>query len=397
MKRIPVTIGAIGAMACLVALGSIMPAAAVPEPATMAAGGVEAPASAIPWGEVGPGWFVALWGPHAAYAGGPGTEDWDRQTTTLYLVDPLGGRYRVTTWPAPSFYSLLDWSGDGRRVLVSTPQTGKRGAFEVESLDLADGKVLTSFPRDNASAGAYEFTRPDGLAILSLSSGARPGEPPSIVRLALSGTPEFTYPNAYPGVGALPQYSAGFLPSLDGTQLVVAASKGMAFIANNGTFIRDVGPKARTCTPVQWWGTTDLVASCYTARSLAAALWLVPTNGGTASQLTFPKPPDLGDLNGWRVGGSVYVQAAGACGTEFLAKRDSDGATEQVLVPGTENDVRVVGAHGSQLALMAVLACGTGRSLLWFDPANDKETPLLGTPLNAGGVMAALPYPGLES
>jgi TolB protein len=42
------------------------------------------------------------------------------------------------------------------------------------------------------------------------------------------------------------------------------------------------------------------------------------------------------------------------------------------------------------------LACGSGETLFWFDPATATDTPLLGPQVNGGGVLAALPYPGLQ-
>lgn len=183
------------------------------------------------------------------------------------------------------------------------------------------------------------------------------------------------------------------MPSLDGTELVVAAQGGMALLANDGTFIRRVGP-SQLCYPDRWWNTSDLVASC--AGKGRAALWLVPVDGARAAQLTFPTGRDGGDLDGWKVGTTVYTQAAGACAAEFLARRLPDGRTEAVNVPGTGGDVQVVGVDSPRLALQAKLGCGSAPTLFWFDPSTGKETPLLGPPLNGGGVLSALPYPGLE-
>ncbi len=109
------------------------------------ASGVEAPASAIPWNGVGPGWFLALWGPHAAVYPGPTIEKWEQQKTTLFLVDPHGGRYLIATLPAPSLYQLYDWSGDGRRALIGTPTMAAHPKPQVEEIDLASGKVLSRF------------------------------------------------------------------------------------------------------------------------------------------------------------------------------------------------------------------------------------------------------------
>lgn len=360
------------------------------------ASGVEAPASAIPWESVGPGWFVALWGPHAAVYPGPAIEKWEQQKTTLFLVDPHGGRYLIATLPAPSLYQLYDWSGDGRRVLIGTPTTAAHPKPQVEEIDLASGKALSPFTSTSSSPYGewYQFTRPTGLALLRSSQAANGVI--SVTRLSLSGETQQAYPAALPAVASV---NSSLLPSLDGTELVVAAAHGLALFANNGTFLKDVGPLTKACSPDRWWDDTDLVASCQTLgpnSSAVAALWLVPVTGPAPSQLTFPKPPDYGDVNGWKVGKTVYTQALGACGTEFLARRLPNGTTQEVTVPKAANDERVIGAGSAQVALQAVVGCGGGQSLFWFDPTTAKETPLLGPPLNGGGVLTALPYPGLQ-
>jgi TolB protein len=338
-----------------------------------------------------------LWSPTApSDGGGPPPAGWSKQATTLYLVDPLGGRYQVAVLPPPAEYGLLDWSGDGRRALIEAPARGARSPSEIEDLSLATGQVLHRFVPPSAVA-SYRYSRPRGLAVLGWGEFDGPGSSVPLVRLSLSGARELTYPTSYPGVGPFrPFLSAGVLPSLDGTELVVQADEGMALLANDGSFIREIGPRGQQCGPDRWWGPDELVASCSATSAYVPALWLVPTSGAPASQLTHPTPPDLGDMDGWQVGGHVYTQAAGACGTEFLAARRPDGGTKPVPVPHAGLDVIVVGAEGARLALQAKLGCGSAKSLFWFDPATGAEAPLLGPPLNVGTVLAALPYPGLE-
>jgi TolB protein len=367
--------------------------------APLASMGVVAPASAIPWRSVGPGWFVAIWVPHAAAQGFPPPKNWDKQPSTLYLVDPLGGRYRIATLPAPSYYGLLDWSGDGRRVLISTPGTAAQHSL-IENVDLATGGVLDHFASPGSAESAYQYTRPKGLTILRFTPAIGEHGVASIVRLSLSGTVLFRYPANFPGTGPLSGFNPpALLPSLDGTQLVVEAENGMTLMDNDGTFVRNVGPVGETCAPVRWWDTTDFVASCYAFAhgvTTEPALWLVPINGKAATRLTSPVRPDLGDIDGWKIGTSVYLQAEGACGSQFLARRLADGRTARVNVPKTGNDVEVVGAHKDRLALLGILGCGAGRSLFSFNPTSAGEIPLLGPPMNTGSVLEALPYPGLE-
>ena len=370
--------------------GSVVPASSTTtEPP--AAAGTQAPAVSIPWAQVGPGWMVALWGPHAAVAPGSGSSDWEQQPTTVFLVDPAGGRYLVTTLPAPSDSSLSDWSGDGRHVLLLEP--GGSGGSTFDDLDLATGRVLHSVTQsENASA---RFTRPTGQALLEWTAGVDQA-PTTLVRTSWSGTAQVSYPNSYPGLGTL---STSFLPGLDGTELVVGTTTGMALVANDGTFVRAVGPGGRFCTPTRWWDAGALVAACQpptSSTSSGPSLWIVPVSGQAATQLTNPQAPDYGDVDAWQVGAATYVQALGGCGSEYLAQRNPDATTAKVAVPGATDSVQVIGAHQTQLALLAQMACGSGETLFWFDPATATESPLLGPQVNGGGVLAALPYPGLQ-
>jgi TolB protein len=71
--------------------------------------------------------------------------------TTLYLVNPEGGRYAITTFPAPgdgSTPSLVDWSGDGSRALFYTGTGADRTVIEV---DLHTGTQTTFAVRDGFS------------------------------------------------------------------------------------------------------------------------------------------------------------------------------------------------------------------------------------------------------
>jgi hypothetical protein len=57
---------------------------------------------------------------------------------------------------------------------------------------------------------------------------------------------------------------------------------------------------------------------------------------------------------------------------------------------------KVIGANGGHLRLQATVVCGSGRSLLDYDPAANTSTVLLGPPLSGGGVVAVVPYPGQQ-
>ena len=57
------------------------------------------------------------------------------------------------------------------------------------------------------------------------------------------------------------------------------------------------------------------------------------------------------------------------------------------------HSVHVLGVADGQLQLQATLSCGSGESLLNYDPASGTSTVLLGRDVNGGGVVDAVPYP----
>jgi TolB protein len=79
----------------------------------------------------------------------------------------------------------------------------------------------------------------------------------------------------------------------------------------------------------------------------------------------------------------------------YLAELTPNGTTTPVSVPNVEarRSVRVLGATDDRLQLQATLSCGSGESLLDYDPASGTSTVLLGADVNGGGVVDAMPYP----
>ncbi len=373
--------------AAVSATSSTTPAASTTTILPVVASGTEAPASAIPWPAVGNGWYVALWtnpAPPSQIPPPAGAEaQFQTQSVSLYLVDPQGGRYLVKTLPAPPQYSLADWSGDGRRVLVAS-QSG------TQEIDLATGRVLNTLPYAEGQATVL-YTRPGGMAALvwtpSLGTGA-----PSLTRVSLSGSTQLSYSTAVPGLGTM---NGPPLPSLDGLTMVVSTNAGLALLANDGTFLRDLRPAGQNCNPLRWWDATDLVAWCGGAG--LPAVWIVPVSGAAATQLTHPVGPvDNGDVGAWQLASGIYLQSLGGCGSEYLSVRNPDGTSTKINVPNADQTVRVIGAADAGLGLQSAISCGPGQSLFTFDPATNAVTDLLGPPLNGGSVLQALPYPGLQ-
>jgi hypothetical protein len=352
--------------------------------------GAEGPASAVPWGEVGPGWSVALW---AQQANKPGK-------ATLYLVDPVGGRYIVCSFPVPDpldeTLQLADWSGDKHRVLLSQPvSTGQ----QVTDIDLSTGRAVHRFwPRDLDSV---EYTRPDGQALL-IGAGR------TLRRTDLNGFVEKTYASTFPGAGTYD----GLVPPLstpDGTEHVLETGSGMAVVANGGQLVRALpSPTKLGCYPVRWWRTGVVLASCAWAKSgpyvMNAQLYLMDISGSPPVALTARPASGLVDQDAWAIPPGVYVQQdVTACGGQtVLARLRPDGSTAQVPVPGTTGNVLLIGGYGDELELSASPGCHqlSGNpppgSLTWFNPVTGHVTvvlgPSMGPALKDGTVLDAIAY-----
>jgi TolB protein len=386
------TMLALTAMAMVTATTLAPTAHAEPENApAMAAHGVEAPLETIPWSQVGPGWMLAMWSPvpgmHPGQLPPAGSPTWETATTTLYLVDPEGGRYPITTFSPPgegASPKLVDWSGDGTRALFVTNEKGRSAITEVDLRTGAKTPIAVEANDDNP-----RYTRPDGKAIL-LDRGHRSG-PASLERVDLAGNHQLTYP-----VG---EHSEGYLSTPDGTQLVLGTVSGLALMGNDGVAGNALPlPGQKDCRPVRWWDPSSKIVLTHCGSSAGSQLWLVPIDGGTPTALTAPNNghgPDYGDFNAWQLPAGTFLQATGACGVVFVAKLNGDGTTSPVSVPGVKSgSVVVVGSTGTDLELQARAGCGGGQSLIDYNPTAGTSTVLLGPTVNGGGVIAAEPYPG---
>ncbi len=354
--------------------------------------GEEAAPDTVPWSDVGPGWLLATWSPAVARDGYEATTT---VATTLYLVNPKGGRYPLTTFPPPGDAAapyLEDWSGDGSKALFYDWGTGTNADHTTTLLvDLHTG---TQTPVA-LKAGDTRFTLPDGKALLWTNSPADAG-PATLERYDLAGNLQLAYP-----VDQLDStFSGSYLSTPDGTRLVLGTSAGLVLMGNDGTVGDSLSvPGQKNCNPVRWWDASTVLASCNVdSESYASRLWLVPVDGSAATALTALNDgsgsPDLADLNAWKLPAGTFVQAASGCGTVYLAKLNPDGSTSKIDVPGTEGSVKVVGVDGDHLVLQANLGCERGESTLDYDPATNTATVLLGPSVNGGGVFTTLAYAG---
>jgi hypothetical protein len=374
-----------------------------------AAHGVESAITDVPWSKVGPGWMLAMWSPVTPHMPGeqlaPNEPTPDAATTTLYLIDPTGNRYTITTFPgggraAPD---LIDWSGDGSHALFAAEYPAPSTAI---SVDLHTG-TQTTVPVN----GYPRYTRPDGKTIL-VSVDFNGNEPGTLKRIDLTGNEQQSYPTDQ--LGGAGQFSGSYLESLDGTQIVLGTANlgnevvsrsdnSLVVMSNDGKIVRTLPspmPKAQ-CSPVRWWTSTVILANCTAERSSESQLWEVPVDGGAPTALTAVNSGqeddpgfsgDIGDGVAWQLPSGTFLQSTGACGTMFLSRLTPDMHTTRVNVPGVSDSVLVAGVTGDKLVLLAKVGCGGTTSLLTYDPAANTSTVLLGPPVNGGGVTEALLY-----
>jgi hypothetical protein len=320
--------------------------------------------------------------------------DWFRNLAVPHR--PRRGRYLIDTFPASLPGSaptiLLGWSGDGQRALLTSSAFSPTGAT-VAVLNLRT-LATTSFGLPNASP--VGFTAPDGLAILVNVNINDQGQT-ELERVSLTGQLELSYPASFVPAGT---YNGSALYSPDGTELAVGTGAGIELMSNDGQALRylDVSPSVSSCSPDRWWAPGELLVSCTPNGTYAGQDWLVPTSGGTPTALTASPPAadDLGDGNAWQLSSGTYMQEAGACSYTYVAKLQPDGLTTPVAIPGVPSgeSTVILGAQGDRLAIRnepgSPQTCAHGPSLMWFAPATNSVTPLLGGPVNGGYALAAI-------
>jgi TolB protein len=351
----------------------------------MLAHGVHGTASQIPWSEVGDGWTLATWG-----KGAFGTSI----APTLFLVDPLGGRYAVMTMPLNT--SLVDWSGDLQRALL---EGGSTSAETVTEIDLRTGATLHQFTL--SGVGDVSYTLPKGLALVE--QGSMQGSMqvngtmnyPGLRRIGLDGSPELTFPSQFSKVG---HYTGQYLYSPDGTDIAMGASKGIAIVSNNGSVIKQF-PEPGDCMPLMWTWPSSLPLSYWIQSSCAVptatsenSIWQFPVTG-TSSGTPEEMPTKGPVVNVWYAGGAAYAQNE-VCGDHWI----SDPVTGvEIKIPGlaTGMGTSIEGVSGQNLEVLIAPTCGGTHQnpyLAFFNPMTRTVTPLLGGPLNGGAVYDSIPY-----
>ena len=366
----------------------------------------------VPWQQVGPGWMLAEWSPvtprHPGEQPPPGEPTSETANTTLFLVDPSGNRYTITTFGPGGDLDLADWSGDGSHALFTH---GGMNATSAISVDLHTG-AQTTVP----VMGYPRYTRPDGTALL-VSTSFNGNQPGTLKKVDRNGNPQFTYPTD--DLGGAGHFSGDYAESPDGTQLVLGTANlgnevvprkdnSLVVMGNDGTVIRTLPVPTATamCGPIKWWTSGSILIRCSADHGSGSQLWQLPLDGSAPTPLTALNSGqeddpgfggDIGDSNAWKLSSGTFLQSLGACGTVFLSKLTADGHTTRVKIPGVSDNVFVSGAANDRLLVRGQVGCSGTTSLVSYDPAANTSTVLLGPPINGGGVSEALLYPTPDS
>jgi hypothetical protein len=381
--------------AAAAAVGLAVPAMAAPAaPSSRTVGAGQAgTAAAVPWSKVGPGWALAR---YSANQAGEGIKP-KAGPSTLYLVDPEGGRYKLVTWSARSpraNWELLDWSGDVSRALFSSGGAGSAVHEHLYQLQLRTGRV-TGFTLP-AHVAAVGYTRPDGLNVLAEKSrSASMNAAITLQRYSLTGKLQKTLATVK-GMALLAGIS-GIPPapySSRGTELAAGTANGLELVSNGGGVIRKLPvPGAAGCNAVRWWSPSKVLASCGVTTGTGTRMWLIPASGARPTALTPVRTSgfDLGDFNAWQLSSGLYVDGFGACGTLVIGRQPAHGKEQQVNVPGADSSL-VVNATRSRLMVERINACSPGISLVWFNPATRAMKVAIGVGRHQMGVQQVVPF-----
>jgi len=382
--------------------GTNVKSAGKPKPHMLAAGRTGR-RSAVPWSLVGRGWALAELSTAAPNSAGQASGGGSYST---YLVDPEGGKYKITASSGGTEPQLMAWSGDAHTALFTTSDDAAGATSSYQLLNVRTGQLVPlQLP---AGVVAIGFTRPEGLAILAVRQG--PAEF-RLQRYTLSGQLQAS-------LAALP-HKAGETLSPDGCSTACALSSpdgltdvwgivgdAMQVLSNAGGKPHRLHvPDSRSCIPLSWWEERTILADCLVTNlpDDATRLWLVPSNGSAPTPLAAPVAAGSGRIDGaWRAGSSVYVTSVTSRQCADVPNQPAGlsispigqaGSASSISITGATNNVNtIVATAGHRLLVLAQTSCPGTSSLFWFDPPAGTATAVLSAPASQAGVIAAVPY-----
>ena len=292
---------------------------------------------AVPWDQVGDGWYVVLYDPSKAYP--VDAADVREGPAVLYLV---------TAWPAGIYVNLVDATATSALV---ARQSEDVDLTDYQFVDLTTGEMSVAYTSDwpessyVSSWPPASLTRPTGAnVVVHLSDGSTEWlERRSSGGSVLSRVLEQPYVEG--------DRSIAWLYGHEGTSIVVAHRDGVRQVGIDGSLIAELwSPPETVCDPVRWWDSDIFLAACYGLGPASAPfdeygephiyygrLWLIDTDGTAGVPLTdFPADPpivvDFGYHDAWPTDDDIYLQWSGDCGASRVATLQPDGTGEFVPV-----------------------------------------------------------------
>jgi len=330
--------------------------------------GQEAPASAIRWNQVDAGWSLHAW---AADSNANGAT-----ASTLYLINPIGGRYRIATLLPNTV--LTAWSPDRRRAIVVTYRSD--GARVFQELALRTGTRLSSFVL--VKGGLLGYAGPGGHSLL-LESGGVGDEPNVLERVSTAGVHQLSIPDGGARTGRFVGRTA--LYTADGSRFLFSDQRGVAVLSNDGVLLRQISyPAGGSCEVNSWWSSQVALGTC------SSKLVRIDIGTGRVTELAKGTPPEYGYFAGWRFSKGILAQQNASCGFGGLDTIDSAGTAHPYHFrrpSGVSGQARLLGVYADQ-ALLATGVCGTpSRSLFSVDLRTGVSTALLGPGVNGGTIL----------
>ena len=279
----------------------------------------------IPWEEVGPGWYLVT---YSRYQLDPPAEGPFPQTM-LYLVDgrAAGVLYEVTSFDSGA--DIVDWRLDGSAALVwNNHLRSPTGPGDLWLVDIASGehRVLRGDHVDLHGLGrnfSLGFTSPEGIHLVA-STHDDGWTTESLAYYDLDGNRlQELFSQPYPEEEPLGRLS--WLYGVDGLDVVVGHSAGVALVDNRGNLIRDLWvPDDNFCQPVRWWSAGEFLARCTNNKSGEVNRpphaywepWALRTDGTPGEKLAEIPQSGLGDLgyrDAWPTSAGLLVQGSGDC------------------------------------------------------------------------------------
>ncbi len=381
--------GVIGA----VALSSLSLSACGSSAPSALARGHQANASTIPWSLVGNKWTLALWNP-AKDSTSPTVA---AKKSSLFLVDPLGGRYLVGRYN--SYSSLMTWSYSLRRVVLSVWQHGNS---TIETVGLNNAHVYGRWAVGADTVDQLSVADASGHYLIATVAHGSDVNHPQLEKLSLSGRVLTRYPSSF-GAAPLggsfavsPTFNEIAAPAGAVAQSLNFSPSLLSFVSANNTDKVTVSlANYDRCSALRWWSSTSVLLACASRSSTERPVLLTVTKSGSIHLLTGPPPGHglEGDINGWQLKSGLFIQEVSYCG-EFVVKYVAPTKRAIVKIPLSTGDATtIVGATDRELLIQSTLGCEPGQSILWYNPVRSRSFVVLGPPLTGGGVQSALTNP----